>query len=126
MQTRRAMATCTLAAQRDAGGEGGAQSLVSYSAGISACEKGEQWQRALALLSEMREAKGEPDVTLIYSAGISACGNGEQWKRALALLSEMREAKGEPDSIRQYPALRVREGQAMVTRGGAPGAPPVG
>ena len=36
--------------------------LVSYNAGISACEKCEQWQRALALLSEMREAKLEPDV----------------------------------------------------------------
>eukprot|EP00959_Pyramimonas_sp_CCMP1952_P166073 3471045-Pyramimonas_sp.AAC.1 len=30
--------------------------LVSYNAGISACEKGKQWQRALALLSEMSEA----------------------------------------------------------------------
>ena len=36
--------------------------LVSYNAGISACEKGEQWQRALALLSEMWEAKLEPNV----------------------------------------------------------------
>ena len=36
--------------------------LVSYSAGISACEKGEQWQRALALLSEMWAAKLEPGV----------------------------------------------------------------
>eukprot|EP00959_Pyramimonas_sp_CCMP1952_P170945 3572324-Pyramimonas_sp.AAC.1 len=30
---------------------------------MSACEKGNQWQRALALLSEMWEAKLEPDVT---------------------------------------------------------------
>ena len=36
--------------------------VISYSAGISACEKGNQWQRALALLSEMWEAKLEPDV----------------------------------------------------------------
>ncbi|CAK0883177.1 unnamed protein product, partial [Prorocentrum cordatum] len=34
--------------------------LVSYNAGISACEKGKQWQPALALLSEMREVKLEP------------------------------------------------------------------
>ena len=72
--------------------------LVSYNAGISACEKGEQWQRALALLSEMWEAKLEPDV-ISYSAGISACEKGEQWQRALALLSEMWEAKLEPDVI---------------------------
>ena len=45
--------------------------LVSYSAGISACEKGEQWQRALALLSEMLEAKLDPDAAS-YSPTIVA------------------------------------------------------
>ena len=52
-------------------------SVISYSAGISACEKGEQWQRALSLLDEMREAKLEPEV-ISYNAGISACVKGEQ------------------------------------------------
>ncbi|CAK0875288.1 unnamed protein product [Prorocentrum cordatum] len=61
---------------------------ISYNAGISACEKGEQWQRALALLSEMREAKLDPDV-ISYNVGISACEKGQQWQRALALLSEI-------------------------------------
>ncbi|CAK0903291.1 unnamed protein product [Prorocentrum cordatum] len=70
--------------------------VISYSAGISACEKGEQWQRALALLSEIWEVKLEPDV-ISYSAGISACKKGKQWQWALALLSEMREAKLEPN-----------------------------
>ncbi|CAK0818311.1 unnamed protein product, partial [Prorocentrum cordatum] len=82
----RAVAAGTCAAERDAGGEAGAR--LSYNAGISACEKGEQWQRALALLSEMWEAKLEPNV-ISYSAGISACEKGEQWQRALGLLSEM-------------------------------------
>ena len=72
--------------------------LVSYSAGISACDRGEQWLRAMLLLGEMREAKLEPDV-IGCNAGISACGKGEQWQRALALLSEMCEAKLEPDVI---------------------------
>ncbi|CAK0843496.1 unnamed protein product [Prorocentrum cordatum] len=50
-------------AQRDMADEAGARrALVSYAAGISACEKGDQWQRAGALLSEMREAQLEPDV----------------------------------------------------------------
>ncbi|CAK0907830.1 unnamed protein product [Prorocentrum cordatum] len=40
--------------------------IFSYSAGISACEKGDQWQRALALLSEMREAKLEPNTISSY------------------------------------------------------------
>ncbi|CAK0877493.1 unnamed protein product [Prorocentrum cordatum] len=100
----RAMADGCGAVERGVGGEAaGARShlfhgsaLVSYSAGISACEKGEQWQPALALLSEMWEAKLEPDV-ISYSAGISACGKSEQWHRALALLSEMREAQLEPN-----------------------------
>ncbi|CAK0866902.1 unnamed protein product, partial [Prorocentrum cordatum] len=46
----RAVAAGAPAAERDAGGEAGAQPSVSYSAGISACEKGEEWQPALALL----------------------------------------------------------------------------
>ncbi|CAK0800612.1 unnamed protein product [Prorocentrum cordatum] len=36
--------------------------VLSYNAGISACETSEQWQRALALLSEMWEVKLEPNV----------------------------------------------------------------
>ena len=34
---------------------------MCYSVGVRACEKGEQWQRALALLSEMGETKLEPN-----------------------------------------------------------------
>ncbi|CAK0824926.1 unnamed protein product [Prorocentrum cordatum] len=94
----RAVAASFGAARRDAGGDAGAQSLIMYNAGISACEKGEQWQRSIALLSEMLNAKLVPDV-ITYSAGISACVKGVQWQRALALLREMCEAKLEPDAI---------------------------
>ncbi|CAK0840362.1 unnamed protein product [Prorocentrum cordatum] len=55
-----AMAVGFGAVQRDVRSASGAQ--LSYNAGISACEKGEQWQRAVALLSELRKAKLEPDV----------------------------------------------------------------
>eukprot|EP00959_Pyramimonas_sp_CCMP1952_P399534 8371217-Pyramimonas_sp.AAC.1 len=72
--------------------------VISYNAGVSACKQGKQWQRALALLSEMRESELEPNV-ISYNAGISACETGEQWQRALALLSKLREAKVEPDVI---------------------------
>ncbi|CAK0863184.1 unnamed protein product [Prorocentrum cordatum] len=92
----RAVAAGAGAVDRNAGGEAGAR--LSYNAGTSACEKGQQWQRALALLSEMKEVKLERNV-ISYCAGISACEKGEQWQRALALLSEMREAKLEPDVI---------------------------
>ncbi|CAK0901538.1 unnamed protein product [Prorocentrum cordatum] len=72
---------------------------ISFSAGISACEKSGRWQQALALLSEIWKGKLEPNVIFSYSAGISACEAGGQWQRALALVSQMREAKLEPDVI---------------------------
>ncbi|CAK0816122.1 unnamed protein product, partial [Prorocentrum cordatum] len=52
--------------------------LVSYNSGISACEKGEQWQGALALLREMREAKLEPNVsaTALGSARAGRANSG--------------------------------------------------
>ncbi|CAK0810057.1 unnamed protein product [Prorocentrum cordatum] len=43
----------------------------TYNSGISACENGEQWQRALSLLGEMWEAKLELDA-VSYSVGITA------------------------------------------------------
>eukprot|EP00959_Pyramimonas_sp_CCMP1952_P219622 4591922-Pyramimonas_sp.AAC.1 len=50
-------------------------SAIIYSAGISACEKGGQWQQSLLLLREALELKLEADVAL-YSAGVSACEKG--------------------------------------------------
>ncbi|CAK0904774.1 unnamed protein product [Prorocentrum cordatum] len=35
--------------------------VILYSSGISACEKGERWQEALVLLSEMWKAKMDPN-----------------------------------------------------------------
>ena len=70
--------------------------LVSYSAAISGSEKGEQWQRALALLGEMREAKLEPDA-ISYSAGAIACDKGGQWQQALSMLKTMRSRKVDVD-----------------------------
>ena len=81
-------------------------SVISHIASCSACETGEQWQRARALLSEPR--RGHADVqrhercsascgeciqepiVISYSAEISACGTVEQWQRVQALSSELR------------------------------------
>eukprot|EP00959_Pyramimonas_sp_CCMP1952_P083521 1746236-Pyramimonas_sp.AAC.1 len=49
--------------------------VISYSAGISACDKGEQWQRALVLLSEMWEAKLEPNVIFSTMQGPVRAGS---------------------------------------------------
>ncbi|CAK0866950.1 unnamed protein product [Prorocentrum cordatum] len=107
----RAVAAGAGAVERHVEGEGGGQRNL-YSAGISACEKGEQWQRALALLSEIWHVKLEPSIIFSYNAGISACEKGEQWQRALALLSEMREAKLEPSSATTL-------GSALARRAGS-------
>ena len=40
-------------------------SVISYSAGISACEKCGQWRNALSLLGEMVEANMEPNVIFV-------------------------------------------------------------
>ncbi|CAK0841584.1 unnamed protein product [Prorocentrum cordatum] len=105
VRERRAVAAGAGTAEGDAGGEAGApRRHLSYNAGISACEKGEQWQRgqqwqrALGLLSEMRQVRVEPTF-ISYNAGISSCEKCKQWQRALGLLSEMREVKLEPNFI---------------------------
>ncbi|CAK0852609.1 unnamed protein product, partial [Prorocentrum cordatum] len=91
----RAVAAGACAAVRDVGGKAAAQ-LISYSVGISACEKGEQWQRALALLSEMKEVKLEPN-DFSYSAGVTACEKGGQWQQALSILRTVRLRKLDVD-----------------------------
>ncbi|CAK0843729.1 unnamed protein product [Prorocentrum cordatum] len=66
--------------------------LVSYNAGISACEKGMQWQRALSLISEMWEAKVVPEA-ISFSAGIRACDRAGQGLQAIWWLTATRDAK---------------------------------
>ena len=69
--------------------------MISYSAAISACEKCEQWQKALALLWGMPEKQLEPHV-ISHGTAISACEKCEQWQKALAFLWELPEKQLEP------------------------------
>ena len=55
--------------------------VVSYSAAMSASEKGKQWEVALALLQEMVRKELMPDV-VSYSAAMSACEKGAHARRA--------------------------------------------
>ena len=82
----RALACCGLVLLRDMLKLTLEPDVISYSAGISACEKGEQWQRALALLREMWEATLEPnvvDTTMLGAAraGRAVAGPGESQDR---------------------------------------------
>ena len=53
--------------------------VISFSAAISACEKGGQWQRAMCVLDDMLKA-GVTGNVISLNAAISACGKGGQWQ----------------------------------------------
>ena len=64
-------------------------SVVSYSAAISACEKGKHWEEAFQLLQEMPHRLLLPDL-ISYSAAALACDAGVHWKQVLRMLHHMR------------------------------------
>ena len=72
--------------------------VISYSAAISACEKGGEWQKALKLFEAMLKATVAPNV-FSYNATISACEKGGQWQQALNSFEEMPKATVAPDVI---------------------------
>ncbi|CAJ1431933.1 unnamed protein product [Effrenium voratum] len=85
---------------------------VSFSATISACEKGGQWQQALALFRAMPAAQVQANI-YSFSATISACGRGGQWQHALALLRAMPEASIKTSDFCFAPAISAcgKDGQ---------------
>ena len=65
------------------------QGVTNYSAAYTrACEKGQQWERAMGLLQELLRSRVEPD-TISYTASIGACEKGFRWERALSLVGCM-------------------------------------
>ena len=60
-----------------------APNVISYNAAISACEKGQRWEKALQLVREGVWQGLAPNV-ISYSAAISACEKGQQ--RSLKLV----------------------------------------
>ena len=51
--------------------------VITYSATISACEKGQQWMAAVALLREVQQWQLQ-GYAITYDATISACEKGQQ------------------------------------------------
>jgi len=78
--------------------------IISFSAAISACEKGQQCRQALRLLRVMPQQGVTPNV-VSYNAAISACEKGQQWQLALDLLQEMPSKAVAPDSITYNAAI---------------------
>ena len=64
---------------------GAIPNVISYSAAISACEKGGQWQQTSLLLVDMGMAGVSLDVVSLIAA-MSACEKGGQWQHALSLM----------------------------------------
>jgi pentatricopeptide repeat domain-containing protein 1 len=62
--------------------------VISFSAAISACEKGGEWEKALQLMRVMVQNKHKLD-TITLNAAISACEKSGQWETALGLLESM-------------------------------------
>lgn len=69
---------------------------ITYNAAITACRKGKQAKKAVALLQEMTERGIAPNVAS-FSAAISALGGAGHSKGAVALFREMDRAGVEPD-----------------------------
>lgn len=61
--------------------------IISYDAGISACEKACEWEQAIVLLQDLNTKKLQPTI-VTCSALISACGNGGEWPLALHFFDE--------------------------------------
>merc|ERR1711933_500087 len=80
--------------------------VITFSAAISACEKGAQWPRVLSLFLGMQKARIQPDV-ITYNAAISACEKGAQWPRALSLFDRMQKARIQPDVITYSAAIHA-------------------
>eukprot|EP00397_Hematodinium_sp_SG-2012_P004514 GEMP01004526.1.p1 GENE.GEMP01004526.1~~GEMP01004526.1.p1 ORF type:complete len:1110 (+),score=304.38 GEMP01004526.1:435-3764(+) len=83
-----------------------APDVISYNALISALAKGQQWERALALLHTMQScdhASPAPDV-ISYSAAITACAAAAQWRPAVDLLYSMQHRNGIRPNVFAYNA----------------------
>eukprot|EP00913_Durusdinium_trenchii_P027188 g25509.t2 len=85
--------------------------LVICSAAMAACEKGEQWELALELLSIAAELSDKSPVP--FNSAISACEKGSQWLLAWEVFHQMDHAGIEFDNIGRSALIRAchRAGQ---------------
>merc|ERR1719231_1563442 len=82
---------------------------ILVNSAMSACASGQQWQRALFLLSELHLQVGlykyvEPYV-ISFNAAISACERGRQWELALHLASKLLQESGLEPSLHSFNSM---------------------
>mmetsp|Transcript_48339 Transcript_48339/g.155055 ORF Transcript_48339/g.155055 Transcript_48339/m.155055 type:complete len:201 (-) Transcript_48339:389-991(-) len=107
-------------------GHRSAANIVAFNAGLSALERGSQWEQALWLLASLPRGRGSawgggdgggvnlrPDV-LSFTAAAVACGKSGRWGDAAALLASMRGGSVDPDLMTCAAVLDVcRDALAM-------------
>ncbi|CAK0903662.1 unnamed protein product, partial [Prorocentrum cordatum] len=81
---------------------------ATYGAAIGACEKGQQWERAVLLLVGMDRSAHRPNA-ISFQSTISACENGDQWEQALCLFARMRQRHLPTDVITFNAAISAFE-----------------
>ena len=89
--------------------------VVSFSAAISACENGVQWEQALSLLHKMRAAGTTANV-VSHSAATAGCDEGDQCQQALTVFPKMRDGGAHVISLGS--ATAVCPNGAMCEKGG--------
>ena len=87
--------------------------VITYSAAISACEKGQKPQQALHLLQELQLRGLLPNVTT-YSAAISACEKGQMPNTTTCDASVAEDAARKPPARRD----RLQRGYSALSSAG--------
>ncbi|CAE8585905.1 unnamed protein product [Polarella glacialis] len=79
--------------------------LITYSACMSACSRGQEWRHALALLQEAKKLKSsQPDV-VCFNVALNALERSRQWQLALSLFAEMVEHGPSPTVVTYSEAI---------------------
>lgn len=64
--------------------DGGRTTVRLMNAVVDACRKGQQWEKALEMLDDMRRQGLTPD-DFTYTAAIAACRQGRQWDKVCVI-----------------------------------------
>ena len=70
---------------------------ICYTAAIKACEKGGEWEAALAIYQKAQGLDGKDE--LLCDAALRACQQGMQWRVALDLVFGMSSMQLKPDAL---------------------------
>ncbi|CAM9939827.1 unnamed protein product [Scytosiphon promiscuus] len=94
--------------------------VITYNAAITACRKGKQCDRAVALLRDMPRRGVSPNVAS-YSSAIAALGDAGRWQDAVSLFREIPDVGLAPDMMSFTATISACAGISRSRRGLSPG-----